>query len=587
MTAFTRFLTVGLFTVLLASPVFSQNQTVRLASIGTQDTLSSDTDFFVVAVGGMASLRLQTLDSYSGTWEVQCSVDRGTTYDADDELNLFLEGGSASAVQEVTDTVGVWTAGVAGCTHIKVIATAGFAASDVTIAVVAIASGGSASGGGGGGTVEIAEGGNTAQVTATSGGSLQVECSSGCGGSGGSSIADDAALTPAVTSVTALAGFADEVSPDSVNEGDAGAVRMSLNRNLYTVLRDAAGNERGANINASNQLAVTGPVTAVSGAFASGSFASGAIASGAIASGAIASGAIAAGAFATGATSVAADEDSAHTTADRGLKSLVAVQTASPADAASAADYSFLQMASGRLWTSTNGNLTHNGAAAGGDRVGVLPAVVEDSPPSLTDGRNAALSLTTGGSMRVMVSTASGAAATLSEDATHDAAATSTGPQGMAYAAAFGTLQTAVTAGDAVRAMSDLQGAAYVRSPTDPCDGVAKSYYVINTSSAASFEVANSSGSNHWYICAVNVAVGAAQGFLIAEDDTDGCGSITAGLNGGTTGATGWQFAANGGIALGNGTGAVLRSGTGGRYLCIVTSTTAQTSGTIAYVSAP
>lgn len=74
-------------------------------------------------------------------------------------------------------------------------------------------------------------------------------------------VADDAAFTPATTKV-AMAGFEyDDTAPDSVDEGDAGAARMSARREIYTQIRDAAGNERGANVNASNQLAVTGPVT--------------------------------------------------------------------------------------------------------------------------------------------------------------------------------------------------------------------------------------------------------------------------------------------------------------------------------------
>jgi hypothetical protein len=74
-------------------------------------------------------------------------------------------------------------------------------------------------------------------------------------------IADDAAFTPA-TSKVMMAGFEfDDAATDSVDEGDAGAARMSANRNIYTQIRDAAGNERGANVNASNQLAVAGPVT--------------------------------------------------------------------------------------------------------------------------------------------------------------------------------------------------------------------------------------------------------------------------------------------------------------------------------------
>lgn len=113
----------------------------------------------------------------------------------------------------------------------------------------------------------IHDGTDTAQVTATAGGSLQVECTSGCGGSGGTSMDDDAAFTPGTTSITPAGAMFDDVAPDSVNEGDGGVLRMSANRNLYTTLRDAAGNERGANVNASNELlvAATGTVTANAG----------------------------------------------------------------------------------------------------------------------------------------------------------------------------------------------------------------------------------------------------------------------------------------------------------------------------------
>lgn len=100
----------------------------------------------------------------------------------------------------------------------------------------------------------ITDGTDTAQVTATAGGSIQVECTSGCGGSGGTSIADDAAFTPGTSSVTPAGGTFDDVTPDSVNEGDAGAIRMSANRNLYNTIRDAAGNERGVNVTAANEL---------------------------------------------------------------------------------------------------------------------------------------------------------------------------------------------------------------------------------------------------------------------------------------------------------------------------------------------
>ncbi len=66
--------------------------------------------------------------------------------------------------------------------------------------------------------------------------------------------ADDAAFTPGTTKVQ-MAGFEyDDTTPDSVDEGDAGAARMSANRNIYVQIRDAAGNERGLAIDASNRL---------------------------------------------------------------------------------------------------------------------------------------------------------------------------------------------------------------------------------------------------------------------------------------------------------------------------------------------
>lgn len=52
---------------------------------------------------------------------------------------------------------------------------------------------------------------------------------------------DDAVFTPGTDVTVVLAGFADETSPDSVSEGDSGALRMTLARNLHIVsVADAA-----------------------------------------------------------------------------------------------------------------------------------------------------------------------------------------------------------------------------------------------------------------------------------------------------------------------------------------------------------
>ena len=48
-------------------------------------------------------------------------------------------------------------------------------------------------------------------------------------------VADDSAFTPGTTNVTPFGALADETSPDSVDEGDAGALRMTLDRKLYVM----------------------------------------------------------------------------------------------------------------------------------------------------------------------------------------------------------------------------------------------------------------------------------------------------------------------------------------------------------------
>jgi len=56
---------------------------------------------------------------------------------------------------------------------------------------------------------------------------------------------DDAAFTPAVDPVLVIGAEADETAADSVDEGDAGALRMTLARALHANLRNASGTEIG------------------------------------------------------------------------------------------------------------------------------------------------------------------------------------------------------------------------------------------------------------------------------------------------------------------------------------------------------
>ena len=65
-------------------------------------------------------------------------------------------------------------------------------------------------------------------------------------------LVDDAAFTPATSSVQMVGAEFNDSTPDSVDEGDAGAVRMSGRREIYTQIRDSAGGELGAGVLTAN-----------------------------------------------------------------------------------------------------------------------------------------------------------------------------------------------------------------------------------------------------------------------------------------------------------------------------------------------
>lgn len=152
------------------------------------------------------------------------------------------------------------------------------------------------------GLVDGVAGSNKAQITSAN--ALKVEDTS--------VQVDDAAFTPATSKVSMFGAEFDDTSPDSVDEGDGGAVRMSGNRNLYVRIRDDAGNERGLRIDANGALAAT---------------------------------------LAAGATSIGKAEDVASADGDVGVPAM-AIRKAAPANTSGTdGDWEALQMSAGRLWT--------------------------------------------------------------------------------------------------------------------------------------------------------------------------------------------------------------------------------------------
>jgi hypothetical protein len=76
------------------------------------------------------------------------------------------------------------------------------------------------------------------------------------GGAGGTSEIDSAVYTPTTDSYTPMGGIFDDATPSDLTENDGGVVRMSTKREMYTNIRDGAGNERSANVTAAFELNV-------------------------------------------------------------------------------------------------------------------------------------------------------------------------------------------------------------------------------------------------------------------------------------------------------------------------------------------
>jgi hypothetical protein len=118
----------------------------------------------------------------------------------------------------------------------------------------------------------------------------------------------------------------------------------------------------------------------------------------------------------------------------------------------------------------------------------------------------------------------------------------------------------------------------------DPCKAGAKLYASINQTGNA--QLVAGTVSKRIYVCSIHVVAAAATNVAVVEGTGTVCGTGTAGVSGfgGATAATGWNFAGNGGIAMGNGDSSLGAEGTSGDNLCIFNSGSGQVSGGISYV---
>lgn len=107
-----------------------------------------------------------------------------------------------------------------------------------------------------------------------------------------------------------------------------------------------------------------------------------------------------------------------------------------------------------------------------------------------------------------------------------------------------------------------------------------------NVSVTASSQLITGVAGQRIHVCHVDlIATGGANNVALVEGTGVVCATGIAGLFGGTTAATGWGFAANGGIVLGDGRQVVRRSAVTGDNLCILVSAATQVSGLIRWTS--
>lgn len=85
------------------------------------------------------------------------------------------------------------------------------------------------------------------------------------------------------------------------------------------------------------------------------------------------------------------------------------------------------------------------------------------------------------------------------------------------------------------------------------------------------------------YICSINLVTATAQNIALVGGTGTVCATTPHAIAGGTTAATGWNLAANGGLTQGSGVGVIMQSGTAADNVCLLQSSTGQVSGAISY----
>jgi hypothetical protein len=272
------------------------------------------------------------------------------------------------------------------------------------------------------------------------------------------------------------------------------------------------------------------------------------------------------------------------------------------------------------------GTLTTNNAAPAGTNVGVLPAVANAAQKSYTEADQVLLSTDLKGSQRTRIQDAAGNDRGVNVDASNRLTIDNTSWIGstaptVGSKTAANSLPVVIASDQAsipvaatlnaettkvigtVRAQGNLGAAMDAATGAAPpanailaggitsgatggfmagipiCD----SQQAVNISTITTTLIVTGVSGRHIRICAFQLVTAAANNVAWLSGTGATCGTGTAGISGGTTAASGYNFAANGGLTAGSGLGTVLKTAATGDSICLVTSATTQLSGTVSY----
>jgi hypothetical protein len=402
----------------------------------------------------------------------------------------------------------------------------------------------------------------TGTVTATqaTGTNLHMVCDSGCSSSAG--FADNATFTTGTTAINPSGGLFDDTPPTAVATGKAAAARITNNRALHVNLRNQAGTEIGT---ASAPVQVT---LANTGANATAVKVDNSGVTQPV-SGTVSVNALPAGANVIG-----------HVIADSGSTTAVTGNVAT-----TAADASNVTLGAKADAKSTATDTT---------AVTLMQVLKEISAMEQAPASRA---VTNAGTFAVQDATLEGAV-TSSKFQINNAQVSGTAIDTNSGNKSAGT-QRMVQATDQPALPAAGQGATGSAPPTGAtqagglCSGatggllcgipVADTPKAINISTATTTLIVTGVSGRQVRISSWDLIAAGADNVAWIEGTGATCGTGTAGMAGGTTAASGYNFAANGGMAKGSGLGTVLQTATAGDSVCIVTSANVQLSGSLMY----